>query len=120
MGYRSDVGLCLTHTGKKALDARLAELDPDAEGTRYLHHLLNSPYAKREDWDSGAIAWHWESLKWYSEYKSVSFIDNLLESLDDADYFFIRVGEDDDDIEYRGGFQENPFGMCLMRGIGFD
>ncbi len=119
MGYRSDVGLCLTATGRKALDAALSALDPDAEGTRYLHHLLNSPYAKREDRDSGAIAWHWESLKWYSVYHD-RLQHRLLESLDDADYFFIRVGESDDDIEYRGGFQENPFGMCLMRGIGFD
>ncbi len=120
MGYRSDVGLCLTATGKKALDAKLTALDPDAETTQYIHELLHSPYKKREDQDSGAVAWVWESVKWYSEYESVAFIDTLLESLDDADYFFIRVGESEDDTEIHGGFQENPFGMCLMRGIGLD
>ena len=36
------------------------------------------------------------------------------------DYFFIRVGESDDDVEIRGGFWKNPFGMCLVRGIAFD
>ncbi len=104
MGYRSDVGLCLTATGKKALDAALAELEPDAETTRHLHELLNAA-TKREDETSGAVAWFWEWIKWYSEYEDVAFIDKVLESLDDADYFFIRVGEDE---------------MCLLRGIGFE
>jgi hypothetical protein len=105
------VGLCLTHTGKNILDARLAELEPDAGRTRRVHNLLLSPYNKREDQESGAVAWLWESLKWYSEYEEVAFIENLLTDLDSKDYFFIRVGESDNDTEYRGGFQENPFGM---------
>jgi hypothetical protein len=120
MGYRSDVGLCLTKTGKEALDTRLAECGSNTEETRQIRRLLTSSGNRREDQDSGAVAWFWESLKWYGDYSDVAFIENLLRELDDEEYFFIRVGESDDDIEYRGGFQENPFGMCLMRGIGFD
>jgi hypothetical protein len=118
MSYRSDVGICLTTTGKKTLDARLAELEPDTDRTRYINELLNSPRDKREGF--GAVAWLWESLKWYSDYKDVAFIENLLRDLEDEDYLFIRVGESDDDTEYRGSFWENPFGMCLVRGITFD
>jgi hypothetical protein len=118
MGYRSDVGLCLTATGRETLDARLAALNPDTDNTRYIHELLNSPRDKRED--DGAVAWLWESLKWYSDYDDVGFIENLLNDLDSEDYLFIRVGESDDDTEYRGGFWENTFGMCLVRGIAFD
>lgn len=47
-------------------------------------------------------------------------MENLLQDLDEQDYLFIRVGESDDDTEYRGGFWENPFNMCLVRGIAFD
>jgi len=118
MGYRSDVGLCLTENGKKILDAKLSELETETDSTRHIHELLNSP--KGKDQESGAVAWLWEYLKWYADYDDVSFIENLLHNLDEEDYFFIRVGESDDDTEMHGGFWENPFGMCLIRGIAFD
>lgn len=118
MGYYSDVGLCLTATGKKVLDAGLAALEPEAERTKNIHELLNSPRDKREK--DGAVAWLWESLKWYDDYPDVAFMENLLQDLDEQDYLFIRVGESDDDTEYRGGFWENPFGMSLVRRIVFD
>ena len=120
MGYRSDVGLCLTDTGKKILDARLAELDAGSDSTQHIHELLNAPREKREDQESGAVAWLWEHLKWYANYKDVAFFENLLRDLDYDDYYFIRVGEDNDDTEVHGGFWDNPLGMCLVRGIAFD
>ncbi len=61
MGYCSDVGLCLTATGKKVLDAGLAALEPHAERTKNIHELLNSSRDNREA--DGAVAWLWESLK---------------------------------------------------------
>ena len=48
MGYYSDVGLCLTATGRKILDAGLAALEQDAERTKDIHELLNSPRDKRK------------------------------------------------------------------------
>ena len=118
MGFRSDVGLCLTDAGKKILDAKLAELEPETDRTRHIHDLLNTP--KREDQESGAVAWHWEYLKWYADYDDVAFVENLLQNLDYNAYFFIRVGESDDDTEVHGGFWDKPLGMCLARGIAFD
>lgn len=54
MGYCSDVGLCLTATGKKVLDAGLAALEPDAERTKHIRELLDSPHDKRKK--DGAVA----------------------------------------------------------------
>jgi hypothetical protein len=119
MGYRSDVGLCLTEAGKKILDARLADLEPEADKTRYIHELLNIFRDKREDQDSGDVAWLWEELKWYDDHDDVIFIETLLNDLDEEDYLFIRVGESDDDTEIRGSFWENPFDMRLLRGVAF-
>ncbi len=93
-------------------------VEPESERTKNIHSLLKSYRDKREE--HGAAAWPWESLKWYSDYDDMGFIENLLNDLDTEDYLFIRVGESDDDTEYRGGFWENPFGMCLVRGIAFD
>ena len=120
MGYRSDVGLCLTENGKKTLDARLSELEAGTASTGYIHDLLNPIRNKHEDPKSGAVAWLWEYLKWYTDYEDVAFFENLMSDLDYDDYYFIRVGEDNDDTDVRGGFWENPFGMCLVRGIAFD
>ena len=120
MGYRSDVGLCLTDEGKKILDARLAELEPGTDRTKNIHDLLNVCRDKREDQESGAVAWLWEHLKWYTDYDDVAFIENLLRDMDEEDYFFIRVGESNDDTEIHGGFWDNPLGMGLVRGIAFD
>jgi hypothetical protein len=120
MGYRSDVGLCLTENGKKTLEARLSELEVGAARTGYIHDLLNPSRNKREDPESGAVAWLWEYLKWYTDYEDVAFFEKLMNDLDYDDYYFIRVGEDEDDTDVRGGFWENPFCMCLVRGIAFD
>lgn len=117
MGYLSDVGLCLTAEGVKRLDAALnAARSETGQG---IHQLLT--YAeKREEHKSGSVAWFWEGIKWYWGYADVDFIENLLNELPCADYFFIRVGESDDDTEVRGGFRDNPFHMYLLRGIAFD
>ena len=119
MGYRSDVGLCLTENGKKTLEAKLSELEPDTDKTTHVNELLDSR-RKREDPESGAVAWLWEHLKWYFDYADVSFFEKLMNDLDYEDYYFIRVGEENDDTDVRGGFWDNPFGMCLVRGIAFD
>jgi len=88
--------------------------------TGYIHDLLNPPRNKYEYHESGAVAWLWEHLKWYLEYEDVAFFESLMNDLEYEDYYFIRVGEDNDDTDVRGGFWENPFGMCLVRGIAFD
>jgi hypothetical protein len=35
----------------------------------------------------------------------------------DENYYFIRIGEENDDTEVRGCFWDNPFGFELSRGM---
>jgi len=119
MGYRSDVGLCLSAKGKEALDAALAEAEKTNKHYSLIMDLLDKADSRITS-DDGTVAYHWQSVKWYADYSDVSFIENLLHSLDDEDYLFIRVGEENDDTEYQGEFRDNPLGMCLIRGIAFD
>jgi hypothetical protein len=74
----------------------------------------------RQHKESGAVAYHWEYLKWYSDYDDVSFFESFMETLDGNDYLFIRLGKSDDDNEIEGSFWDNPFGMCMLRSISFD
>jgi hypothetical protein len=74
----------------------------------------------REDKESAAAAYLWRDIKWYSDYPEVSFVETFLAVEEDDDYLFIRIGESDDDTDYRGAYWENPLGMHLVRGIAFD
>jgi hypothetical protein len=120
MGYRSEVGLCLSAEGKRNLEQALPELEcKNRETAKTVNELLNSGNM-REHKESGAVAYHWEWLKWYHDFDDVSFFNSFMETLDDNDYLFIRLGESDDDNEIECSFWSNPFGMCMLRSISFD
>ena len=70
--------------------------------------------------DDDARAWYWDGFRWYSRDCDVAFLEDYLAELDWDQYLYIRVGEDLSDIDYHGGLWDNPFGMCLTRGIEFD
>ena len=74
------------------------------------------PISSRRD---AAPSW----CKWYPDdpvcCTEVGFIVKLMAGLVDDTFRFIRIGEYDDDIEGRGYFWENPFGMEVERPIAF-
>ena len=120
MGYRSEVGICLTNAGRQALDSKIHALEAEDEKTQHIRNLLNASSTKLEDQESGAVGWLWDSVKWYVDYDDVSFIENLLKNLEDTEYLFIRIGESVDDTEVHGAFWDNPFSMNFVRGITYD
>ena len=115
MGYRSDVGLTLTRTGVEALNRKLQTVNEERRDAA--SHLLQCAGIHYTDSHSGAELWYWEWLKWYPEYLDVSVFEELMDEVDHEDFRFIRIGEDEDDTESRGGFWENPFEMDLRRDI---
>ena len=119
MGYRSDVGLCLSAKGKEVLGIALSEAQKTNASFSSIQELLERADVRVSTKD-GSVAYQWEDFKWYSDDDDVAFIEKLLHNLDYDDYFFIRVGESNDDTEVGGGFWDNPLGMCLVRGIAFD
>lgn len=119
MGYCSDVGLCLTATGKHVLETALVDAAKNNPHISEIRGLLEKAEV-RTDADSGSVGYLWRTVQWYIDYVDVSFIENLLPNMESSDYLFIRISEADDDTEYCGGFWENPLGMCLVRGIVFD
>ena len=116
MGYRSLAGICLAQDALNQLDAKIQTLpQPLQEEVRSLFE--DSEFTREEEGDR---AWYWEGFKWYSSDPDLAFLAGYLADLDDEQYLCIRVGENLDDVEYRGRFWDNPFGMCLTRGIGFN
>ena len=123
MGYRSEVGLALTRQGVETLEKRLAAPDIDEEVRLCIREFLDHSDKHAKDEESGHEAWYWDYLKWYADdpvhFPEVDFIEKLLSELSYEDFRFIRIGEDYDDTEMRGGFWENPFDMELGRYISF-
>lgn len=117
MGYYSDTALALTGKGVDTLNKKLAAPETSEEIRKEVQGLLSQADSHYTDSNSGAEVWHWAWSKWYSNFPEVAFVESLMAEIDEEDYRFIRIGEDYDDTEVRGGFWENPFGMELTRNI---
>ena len=112
MGYRSDVFLAMKDQSFKDM---LASFESDKmcitilKGTnRYI----------QEGW----VLLHWSDAKWYEGSPYVDAINNflMLSAIDDLDYEYHILGEEDDDYEYRGSPGISPFNIRLTREIQFD
>ena len=114
MGYRSQVGLCLTGTAAAILKEKIAQCNMQ-ENTFMLTHADTHA----EDADSGAEMWTWDWVKWYDDFSEVDFIVTFMAELEWDEYLFIRIGEEHDDNEVSGSFWDNPFEMALSRTIDF-
>lgn len=117
MGYRSEVGLVLTRAGVDVLNKKLAGPEVSEETRKEVESLLAYAAHHYTDSESGAEVWLWDWIKWYPDYQDIALLGALMNELEDEDYRFIRIGEEYDDIEVRGGFWKNPFGLELNRSI---
>ena len=116
MGYRSHVGICLVQDAFNQLEAKIQTM-PQALQDEVRSLFEDSEFTRE---DEGDRTWYWEGFKWYSSDPDIAFLKGYLSDLDDEQYLYVRVGENLDDVEYHGSFWDNPFGMCLTRGIGFN
>lgn len=119
MGYYSDVALCLTKAGAAqlatAIEARVGRSPTDFACSAIKDLVGGEPACK--DAATGAVAFCWSGMKWYADFEEVAFVENFMADLEYTEYYFIRVGEDYDDIEVIGGFWDNPLGMRIERRI---
>lgn len=88
MGYRSEVYLRIAEPLVEVVDA-----------ARKLDDKLDRIMREAQD---SKTDFHWEWTKWYDTYPHVQAVENLLDMLQDDDYGFIRVGEEDGDIDRKG------------------
>lgn len=131
MGYRSDVCMAI-HAPKEWLLAEVATLR--LTGNEARQQALDE-MTLIDGGENFAILYLHDNCKWYSGYPDVAEIeavwDHFVEALDEAEFpgaakddprrnidmAFVRVGDDDSDIEtrYRGA---DPYDLvCLNRNI---
>ena len=114
MGYRSDVTAVIYG------DAR------DIEKYNVLKTLMNTTFKEAYDEWGNCAVWHdekgvlefmVEDIKWYESYPDVLAFLTMLENLsliEGYNYEFVRVGEDDNDIERQseGNQCEHLINVC--------
>lgn len=101
MGYYSDTTIVMTKelaaAFEDAVDHCPAEDKPVVEEfVRAMAEIRTS--------GNGDRVYSWTDVKWYPSYPEISFIETFLDNAD-WDYKFMRLGEDDDDVEVRGCYE---------------
>jgi hypothetical protein len=99
MGYRSTVAFVISFKTKEQLDNYLAP--------RLLEEYIRDERDRFEriSWDDASVLYHVEDVKWYDYLPDVQAFTRLYQDAVDAGgaYRFIRIGEDDKDIEETSG-----------------
>jgi len=107
MGYRSDVGFCFKRPPELVIPLSIDGVEKIFDWDEILHN-------------DEAMLFYISSIKWYEDSKSVQKVMEFLDTLNEDDYLFIRLGENDEDIETFGGWWGNPFCLGYTRKITFD
>jgi hypothetical protein len=121
MGYRSVVALAVS---KKMMPHFLGHLS-QCDDAAYKFVFMEADQ-KIEDYDGGGTTmFFWESIKWYDSYPEVraitdfvtmntDYLSGIGEDFDDGydEHFrFVRLGEDNDDVEEEGYLCEYDIGI---------
>lgn len=118
MGYYSEVAFALTEEGAKKFFAKVKK----AECRKQIHKLLMDADYKNSI--EGAYFWYWKEIKWYDfardYFPEIVFIREFMDKSDPDDFRFMIVGEEQDDVDIRGYFCDDPFGLMIHTYIWFD
>jgi hypothetical protein len=107
MGYRSQVALVVDQEGFDVMN----------EATRSALDEWFNKYSCE-----GYRLYIADDIKWYTGFgfDEVDAIENFMNNTDSEHYRFIRLGEDNDDNEDRGGLYDDPFGLGISRSIEYE
>ena len=120
MGYRSEVVLAIDAKIVPALMTAFAKCEEAQKLCTEHVDSLETDYGGKGNW-----LMRWDHIKWYDSYPEIRMIENLIECMesDELDDFgmkdmpdpsselfkFVRIGEDNADVEHRGYGFENIY-----------
>lgn len=94
MGYRSEVAILLSEEAVKLM-------------TDELKKMFDETFEIIQKRNDGCMLYHTNSYKWYHGYEEVDAIEGFLatinekgDEIEDCGGEFLRIGEDEDDIEH--------------------
>ncbi len=120
MGYRSDVAIAIHK-----------DLQGDFLTFLNTEKLMAEIFGDRSDFDLNKDyhdEGHWlftvSSIKWYSSYKDIEMFEKFMDAMDEkhdhsAQYRFIRIGEESEDIEHRGEWYDSEIYVSREIQVGY-
>jgi hypothetical protein len=120
MGYRSDVAVVIYGD------------DRNSEKYALLKTLMNTTFKEAYTEFESSVEWHdykyvlqfmIQDVKWYDGYGDVKLFMKMLDDIGDIEglnYEFIRIGEDDDDVERQTGGENCLYLLSVTRAIEVD
>lgn len=109
MGYRSDVVIAM----KDEKFAELVKSMDDKVATNFFE-MTGEP-KKRNDW----TLVHITDVKWYEDYPEVKAVNDFLSYLEEDDFAYHIMGEDNEDYTHKGTW-ETPFEIRLQRSLDYN
>ena len=96
---------------KKSIEKYIKEKIGEEKLKGYDYNLLN--YAEITEAED-SITLDWSDLKWYEGIQGYEDVDAIMKSLDelsdkDIDYQYMRIGEENDDIEEKWSINNGSF-----------
>jgi hypothetical protein len=102
MGYRSEVGFVVPSDAPK-----FEEIENCFEQIE-----------EKDGYKLYTASW----LKWYDDFEVVQAVAAYISKLEDEekDFLFIRIGEEDSDLDVEGHFWDNPFNFGYVKKLTYD
>ena len=107
MGYRSDVILAMKHE-------KFKELLKTMEDRVAIRFLENQEVKEKDNW----VLMNFVDVKWYEDFAEVKAVNTFVDTLDEEDFSYHILGEEDDDYTKRGTW-DTPFEIRLNRSLDF-
>ena len=120
MGYRSDVAIAIhkDQIGEFLTFLNTTELMAEIFGDMSDFHL-DKDYQEEGHW-----LFTVSGIKWYSSYKDIQMFEKFFDAMDedektDNKYRFVRIGEQNDDVEERGDWWNSELHVKREIAIGW-
>lgn len=101
MGYRSEVALVMPYGDWLELKFQARQILKDNDKCPYETSIFEDVEETKFENQEAHCDWvllRWDSVKWYTQYPDVALVQDHVDNCR-GPHEFIRVGEDDDDIE---------------------
>ena len=102
MGYYSKVVIGLSEEANQKFQKKLEILKADEKQkdlAEKVEELLS--FAEKKRYNTAYI-YQWDWMKWYDQFPEVKWIEDFINPLDLEEFRFLRIGEENGDIDFRG------------------
>ena len=117
MSDKNDVALAIKSESLGYLLSCLEWEDEQLE--KQVNKLLNETTETYVD-PSGSTLFIWRDINWSETYPHIDYLYKIFDSLDDYDYYFIKLDKVDTDAEFKGNYVPNPFIICISIELSYD